>query len=244
MGRFGIIVFPGSNCDRDCHHVLSAVLGQEVSYIWHADELEAERFDCVILPGGFSYGDYLRSGAMAKFATALARLDDFIAAGKYVLGICNGFQILLESGHLPGAMLRNRDLKFACDWVELRLENSATPFTAAGRNGAVYRFPIAHMDGSYYAPQALLDELEANGQIVFRYHGRNPNGSARDIAGICNRAGNVFGLMPHPERCSEALLGGKDGRIIFESLVGAIADGGTARTKRPGSTSNDSRKEI
>lgn len=217
-GRFGIVVFPGSNCDRDCHYVLKEIMKQEVEYLWHDEDHTLARYDALIVPGGFSYGDYLRSGAIAKFSRALSGLGDFIESGKPVLGICNGFQILLECGYLPGAMNRNQGLKFICDWTPLRLENADTPFTCAGREGEIYRLPIAHMDGNYCAPEEVLDELERERRVVLRYSGENPNGSARAIAGIVNRARNVMGLMPHPERASESILGSADGRMIFESL--------------------------
>jgi phosphoribosylformylglycinamidine synthase len=206
--------------------VLKNVLGQETVFLWHKGR-ELRNVDCVVLPGGFSYGDYLRSGAIAKFSPIMPEVIEFAAQGGLVLGICNGFQILLEVGLLPGAMIRNKNLKFLCQYVHVRIENTLTPFTLAGKAGQVLKIPIAHFDGNYYAPPETLKELEARNQIVLRYsdeHGKlspeaNVNGSALSIAGLMNRAGNVMGLMPHPERASEALLGSVDGRVIFESLI-------------------------
>lgn len=224
--NFGVIVFPGSNCDHDCLHVISSVLGQQAVPVWHKDTSLAG-LDAVILPGGFSYGDYLRTGAIARFSPVMAAVEREAQRRKLVIGICNGFQILLEAGLLPGAMLRNESLEFRCQWVHLRVENDALPYTALYRRGQVLRMPIAHGDGNYYADAATLAELQRNGQIVFRYctpDGRitreaNPNGSLGNIAGICNREGNVFGMMPHPERCSEAELGGTDGLPFWRGLA-------------------------
>lgn len=227
--RFGVVVFPGSNCDHDAFHVIQKVIGQPVEFVWHeADHLKG--FDAVILPGGFSYGDYLRTGAIAKFSPVMKAVRDFADRGGLVLGICNGFQILCESGLLPGALMRNRGLKFVCRHVYLRTENNALPFTQSLAAGQVLKIPIAHMEGNYYACDSVLDELESQARVVFRYvsinglpeEGANPNGAARHIAGICNRAGNVMGMMPHPERASELLLGSSDGRGIFESMVRAL----------------------
>jgi len=224
--KFGVVVFPGSNCDHDTFFALRNILAQETVYLWHkADHLQG--VDCVVLPGGFSYGDYLRSGAIAKFSPLMPRVREFAGRGGLVLGICNGFQVLLEMGLLPGAMIRNKNLRFLCQYVHLSVENDRTPFTLRARKRQVLRIPIAHFDGNYYAPPPLLDELERNGQVVFRYvnkKGRpteqaNVNGSAANIAGIINRSGNVLGMMPHPERASEALLGSEDGRLIFESAM-------------------------
>jgi len=228
--RFGIVVFPGSNCDRDCHHVLERVLHQSVRYIWHA-ESDVSDIDCVVLPGGFSYGDYLRCGAVARFSPVMEWVRDFAQRGGRVLGICNGFQILLEAGLLPGAMLRNESLKFICRDVHLRCESSRTPFTRQYVKGEVIRLPIAHHDGNYYAPPDVIDRLESEERVIFRYSdsrgrpvaGSNPNGSVANIAGICNRHRNVVGLMPHPERASEAILGNEDGRRLFESVLDEIA---------------------
>lgn len=224
--RFGVVVFPGSNCDVDAYHAVRDALGQEVAYVWHGDR-DLGRFDAVILPGGFSYGDYLRPGAIARFAPAMEAVARFAAAGGLVIGICNGFQILCEAGLLPGALRRNDDLRFHCQTVHLRVENAATPFTNACRAGQVLAIPIAHGDGNYYVDDATLAGMEARGQVVFRYctaDGRvtpeaNPNGSVGNIAGVSNEAGNVLGMMPHPERACEALLGSADGRLIFESIL-------------------------
>jgi len=213
--------------------VLKNVFDQETIFLWHKDR-ELRNVDCVILPGGFSYGDYLRSGAIAKFSPIMQEVIEFAAKGGLVLGICNGFQILLEVGLLPGAMLRNKNLKFLCQYVHLRIENALTPFTSKGKVGQVLKIPIAHFDGNYYAAPEILKELEARSQVILRYSDEqgklsaeaNVNGSALSIAGLINRAGNVMGLMPHPERASEALLGSVDGRVIFESLI----------TARPGTT--------
>lgn len=224
--KFGVIVFPGSNCDQDVYYALGSVLGQPVDYLWHGDT-DVAGYDCLVLPGGFSYGDYLRAGAIARFAPIMPAVIDFARSGGLVLGICNGFQILLEAGLLPGAMRRNDCLQFRCQWTYLRVENNATPFTNRFREGQVIRIPIAHGEGNYYADAATLAELEANRQIIFRYCNRdgevtpaaNPNGSVGNIAGIVNREGNILGMMPHPERCAESLLGGTDGRELFASIV-------------------------
>ena len=227
--KFGVVQFPGSNCDRDTFHVLSEVMKRPTVWLWHKDH-DLQGVDCVVLPGGFSYGDYLRSGAIARFSPLMQEVKAFASRGGRVLGICNGFQILLELGLLPGAMLRNKDLKFLCQHVHVRIENDKTDFTRAGRKGQVLRIPIAHFDGNYYAPPRVLREIERRRQVVFRYcdpDGRvtdaaNVNGSLNAIAGVRNEAGNVLGLMPHPERASEALLGSEDGRLIFESLVRSL----------------------
>jgi len=225
--KFGVVVFPGSNCDSDAFHALRDAMGAPVEYIWH-EERDLRRFDVVILPGGFTYGDYLRTGAVARFAPVMESVAKFAARGGLVLGICNGFQILLEAGLLPGAMMRNAGQLFSCRYVHLRVETTDTPFTRACERGQVLRIPIAHGEGNYYADPETLAELARNDQIVFRYSTpageitpeANPNGSAENIAGICNRARNVLGLMPHPERCSDPLLGGMDGRYVFASLLG------------------------
>ena len=218
--KFGVVVFPGSNCDSDCFNVVNDVIKQKVVYLWHKDS-SLQDCDCVILPGGFSYGDYLRCGAIAKFSPIMQAIKDFAAAGGLVIGICNGFQILLESGLLPGAMKVNRDLKFICKYVDLVVENTKTPFTQKFSQGQVIRIPIAHMEGNYAADNPTLTSIEQNQQRVFRYVD-NPNGSALDIAGIINEAGNVLGMMPHPERCAENVMLGEDGRLIFESIVAYV----------------------
>lgn len=216
--KVGIVVFPGSNCDADCHHVVSAVFGQEARYLWHR-ETSLGDVDAVIVPGGFSYGDYLRCGAIAKFSPLMTAVKAFAQKGGPVLGICNGFQILTEAGLLPGVLIRNQKLKFICDTVGLSIENARTPFTSRAAKGAVYRMPIAHMEGNYFTSPDGLKKLEDGEQIVFRYV-TNPNGSLTDIAGVCNEKGNVVGLMPHPERVCEMMLNGTDGRVVFESLFG------------------------
>ena len=224
--KFGVMVFPGSNCDADCYHVIQNVIQQPVEYIWHQERFLAG-FDCIVLPGGFSYGDYLRVGAIARFSPAMEALEKFARAGGLVLGICNGFQILVEAGLLPGALIRNQSLKFRCAQSFLRIENTDTPFSNQGFVGQVLQVPIAHGEGSYFADEATLAELEANGQVLFRYCNAqgevvpqaNPNGSLNNIAGICNREKNVLGMMPHPERCSESILGNAQGLLIFESLL-------------------------
>jgi phosphoribosylformylglycinamidine synthase I len=217
--RFGVVIFPGSNCDLDCIHVLRNVLAQDVVELWHGDS-SVDDVDCIVLPGGFAYGDYLRAGAVAATSPMMVGVKAFAALGKPVLGICNGFQVLLEAGLLPGAMLRNQSLQFRCSVIQMRVESTRTPFTWNLRAGQLLYMPVAHGEGNYFAPPDMLDGLERAGQIVFRYSERtNPNGSARFIAGVCNEAGNVVGLMPHPERASEALLGSTDGRLIFEAVI-------------------------
>ncbi|MCL6106528.1 MAG: phosphoribosylformylglycinamidine synthase subunit PurQ [Actinobacteria bacterium] len=228
--RFGVVVFPGSNCDADSYDAVSTFTGAEARYLWHKDE-ELDGLDCVILPGGFSYGDYLRCGAIARFSPIMTAVRRFAEDGGLVIGICNGFQILLEAGLLPGAMHRNEGLKFVCQLVNLRVENAATPFTHRYREGQVIQVPIAHMEGNYFIDEAGLSELEANQQIVVRYANEsgeitgeaNPNGSQGNIAGICNRKGNVFGLMPHPERVCDPLVGGVGGRGVFESVINTVS---------------------
>lgn len=224
--KFGIVVFPGSNCDYDTFFVLKEVLSQDTVLLWHKDH-NLKNVDGVILPGGFSYGDYLRSGAIAKFSPLMKEVREFAAKGGSVLGICNGFQVLLELGLLPGAMLRNKNLKFLCQFVHLRVENAKTRFTHKARQGQILRIPIAHFDGNYFATPELLRALEKDHQVVLRYVNEkgetteeaNVNGSAAGIAGLINKEGNVMGLMPHPERASEALLGSADGLAIFKSLI-------------------------
>ena len=215
--KFGVIVFPGSNCDHDAFYAVSSNLGQKAEFIWH-DSATLGDVDAVILPGGFSYGDYLRCGAIAKFSPVMQAVKKFAADGGLVLGVCNGFQILVEAGLLPGALLRNRALKFVCRDVHLRVETSNSPFTASAERGEILRVPIAHGEGCYYADHRTLDELAAEDRIVFRYLD-NPNGSLRDIAGILNRERNVMGMMPHPERAADPLMGSTDGLIVLTSMI-------------------------
>ncbi len=218
--KIGVVVFPGSNCDHDAWYAFSQNLGQQAEFLWH-DTPSVGHVDAVILPGGFSYGDYLRCGAIAKFSPVMAAVRKFADEGGPVLGICNGFQILVESGLLPGALLKNRGLKFVCRDVTLRVETNRTLFTASAKPGQLLRMPVAHGDGCYFAEDATLDLLEKEDRVVLRYVD-NPNGSLRDIAGICNQGRNVMGMMPHPERAADALLGSADGRIILESLVHSL----------------------
>ena len=226
MKKFGVVVFPGSNCDHDAYHAVKHVLHQDASFIWHKDTTLGD-VDAVILPGGFSYGDYLRTGAIARFSPVMREVVKFAEAGGTVIGICNGFQILLEAGLLTGAMLRNNSLQFICKYVTLRVENAGTRFTHHCADGELLKIPIAHGDGNYFADGDTLKELQDNRQIVFRYsdeHGSmtdetNPNGSLFHIAGITNRQGNVLGMMPHPERAVDAELGSTDGRKIFTSII-------------------------
>lgn len=228
--KFGIIVFPGSNCDHDAHHAVGTMMGQEARFIWHKESSLGET-DVVIVPGGFSYGDYLRCGAIARFSPIMNDVARFSRQGGTVVGICNGFQILTEAGMLPGTLLRNASLKFVCKDVHLRVENSDTRFTSACSEGDVLRIPIAHGDGNYFADAETIRRLEENGQIVFRYcspkgetgQEANPNGSLENIAGIINESGNVLGMMPHPERASDPILGNTDGQYLFQSLVANVA---------------------
>ncbi len=230
--NFAVIVFPGSNCDHDAYYAAKEVLGQDAQFVWHK-ETDLHGADVVILPGGFSHGDYLRTGAIARFSPVMDAVKKFAAGGGPVLGICNGFQILLEAGLLPGAMLRNRDLKFRCEHVHVRVEHTDTPFTLACRSNQVLRIPIAHGEGNYFTTPDELKRLEQNRQIVFRYVNAsgmvadeaNPNGSIASIAGICNERRNVVGLMPHPERACELAVGSADGRVMFESVIAAQAAG-------------------
>lgn len=230
--NFGIVVFPGTWSDTDCYHATTNVLGQQAEYVWHR-ETNLSGFDCVVLPGGFSYGDYLRPGAIARFSPVMKAVEEFAERGGLVIGICNGFQILCESGLLPGVLTRNDHLQFRCQWVQIRVENSATSFTRNARTGDVLTVPISHGEGNYHADSSLLHELESNRQVVLRYSSRegaittdaNPNGSAHNIAGIVNSQGNVMGMMPHPERCCEMLMGGVDGAVIFGSVIESIRDG-------------------
>jgi phosphoribosylformylglycinamidine synthase len=228
--KFGVIVFPGSNCDHDAYHVISKHVGQPVDFIWHRDT-DLSSYDAVIIPGGFSYGDYLRAGALARFSPVMNSLKQFAAKGNLVLGICNGFQILCEAGLLPGALIRNRDLHFICEHVNVRVESADTPFTHELKASSVLRMPIAHAEGNFVCDDDSLEELRRENRIIFRYcdangqsvDAANPNGSRDNIAGICNRERNVMGLMPHPERACEDLLGSSDGRDLFRSLAGTLA---------------------
>jgi phosphoribosylformylglycinamidine synthase subunit PurQ / glutaminase len=230
---FAVVVFPGSNCDHDAYHAAKHVLGQRARFVWHKETSLGDA-DVVILPGGFSHGDYLRTGAIARFSPIMAAVGERAAAGTPVLGICNGFQILLECGLLPGAMLRNRDLKFHCEFVGVRVERIDTPFTSLARTGQVLQLPIAHGEGNYYAAPETIAELEASGRVIFRYANQagvttdeaNPNGSINSIAGICSDTRNVVGLMPHPERACEPVVGSADGLVLFESVVHTLADRG------------------
>ncbi|HUR19403.1 MAG TPA: phosphoribosylformylglycinamidine synthase subunit PurQ [Vicinamibacterales bacterium] len=224
--KFAVIVFPGSNCDHDAYYATKHVFGQDCEFVWHKDTSVGSA-DVVILPGGFSYGDYLRTGAIARFSPIMTAVQEFAEAGKPVIGICNGFQILQECGLLPGAMLRNRDVQFHCEHVVLRVEHTDTPFTRTATVGQTVRVPIAHGEGNFYAAPEVVAELEAKNRVIFRYvtphgevvDGANPNGSINNIAGICNEARNVVGLMPHPERAVELVTGSADGRAIFESVI-------------------------
>lgn len=229
--KFGVVMFPGSNCDHDTYHVISKVIGQPVDFIWHRQNSVGD-CDAIILPGGFSYGDYLRTGAIARFSPVMGAVKEFASRGGLVMGICNGFQILCEAGLLPGALLRNKNLKFICEHVNMRVEAVDTPFTNRCQRGQVLSVPIAHGDGNYFCDAETLSELQRDNRIVFTYSredgvlddSSNPNGSIENIAGICNGDRNVLGLMPHPERASEALLGSNDGRIIFYSLADTLAE--------------------
>ena len=239
--KFAVIVFPGSNSDRDAFHAASAVLGEQASLVWHKDT-DLGGADAVILPGGFAHGDYLRTGAIARFSPIMPAVSAFAARGGPVLGICNGFQVLLEAGLLPGAMVRNRGIKFVSRIVPVRVDATDTPFTRACAAGQVLRMPIAHGEGNYFAEPDVIAELERNRQVVFRYVDdagqtsaeANPNGSTNAIAGICNAERNVVGLMPHPERACEAWMGSADGRVVLESMVKAYADG-VSPGRRPSS---------
>lgn len=228
--KFGVVIFPGSNCDHDTYYVLKDIMKQETTFLWHKEH-DLKNVDCVILPGGFSYGDYLRSGAIAKFSPLMLEVVEFANKGGLVLGICNGFQVLLELGLLPGAMLRNKNLKFLCQHVHIKVENNKTLFTRKGKKGQVLKIPIAHYEGNYIAPPDTIQELKANGQIIFRYcdaeghlnEVANVNGSLESIAGLVNTSGNIMGMMPHPERASEMILGSEDGKIIFDSIINKLA---------------------
>lgn len=216
--KFAVLVFPGSNCDIDMYHAIKDELGEEVEYVWHT-ATDLSGFDGVLVPGGFSYGDYLRCGAMANQSNIMTEVKKAADAGKPVLGVCNGFQILTEAGLLPGALLRNKNLKFMCRTVQLKVENNNTLFTNQYEQGQIINIPIAHGEGNYYCDEETLQSLKDNNQIVFTYSGDNPNGSLEDIAGIVNERGNVLGMMPHPERAVDALVGGADGLAVFKSIV-------------------------
>jgi phosphoribosylformylglycinamidine synthase subunit PurQ / glutaminase len=230
--KFAVIVFPGSNCDHDAYHATKHVLGQECEFVWHK-ETDLKGADAIILPGGFAHGDYLRTGAIARFSPVMEKVAAFAAAGGPVIGLCNGFQILLEAGLLEGAMLRNRGLQYRCEHVRLRVEQTDTPFTSRCRVGQLLSIPIAHGEGNYYAEPDVIARLERNRQVVFRYvdeHGEttdaaNPNGSLHNIAGLCNERRNVLGMMPHPERACEPMLGSGDGLVLFESVIAAMKSG-------------------
>lgn len=224
--KFAVVVFPGSNCDHDAYHAVKHVFGQQAGFVWHKDTSLGDA-DAVILPGGFSFGDYLRTGAIARFSPIVTAIRAFAEAGKPVIGICNGFQILQECGLLPGAMLRNRDVQFHCEHVGVRVEHADTPFTRRATQGQVLRLPIAHGEGNYHAAPDVIADLEAQRRVIFRYatadgevtDHANPNGSINNIAGICNEGRNVVGLMPHPERAVELMTGSADGRVVFESVI-------------------------
>ena len=224
--KFGIVVFPGTWSDRDTHHAVSGVLGQDAEYIWHGDE-KLDQFDAIVLPGGFSYGDFLRCGAIARFSPVMEAVTAFAERGGPVIGICNGFQVLCESGLLPGVLMRNHHLEFRCIWTDLRVENSSTIFTSASIEGQTLHIPMSHGEGNYQADADTIKRLEDNGQVVFRYADTNgnvtpdinPNGSINNIAGIVNERGNVLGMMPHPEKACEKLIGGDDGNVIFTSII-------------------------
>jgi phosphoribosylformylglycinamidine synthase I len=231
--KFGVIIFPGSNCDHDSFYAVNHAAGQPATFLWH-ESSDLQGCDAIIVPGGFAYGDYLRTGAIAKFAPIMASVSKFAAGGGLVIGICNGFQILCESGLLPGALLRNSGLKYICKQVNLRVETSDTPFTNSMKKGDVLEIPIGHMEGNYFCDPATHDQLRKQDRIVFRYStaegeitpAANPNGSLDNIAGICNEGRNVLGMMPHPDRSSEAMLGSSDGLKIFQSIVQSLAVAG------------------
>ncbi len=220
--KFGVVVFPGSNCDRDVAYVTRDLLHQPTRMVWHEDT-DISDLDVVVIPGGFSYGDYLRCGAIARFSPVMQATIKHAQQGKFVLGICNGFQVLTEAGLLPGALTRNQELHFICDRVPVKVECTHLPWTQAYSTGQVITLPIAHGEGRYYADADTLARLEDNQQILFRYHGENHNGSLNNIAGICNKKGNVLGMMPHPERASDPILGGTDGMGLFQGLLSAVA---------------------
>jgi len=231
--KFGVIIFPGSNCDHDSYHAAITTTGQQATFLWHESH-DLQNSDAIIVPGGFAYGDYMRTGAIARFAPIMQEVAKFAASGGLVIGICNGFQILCEAGLLPGALLRNAGLKYICKQVYLRVENADTPFTNTCKKGDVLQIPIGHMEGNYFCDAQTLATLQKQNRIVFRYatpEGKitdeaNPNGSLDNIAGICNEGGNVLGMMPHPDRCSEALLGSADGAKIFRAMAAALVTTG------------------
>ncbi|MFQ5824856.1 MAG: phosphoribosylformylglycinamidine synthase subunit PurQ [bacterium] len=224
--KFGVIVFPGSNCDHDCYYVLKHVFNQDIKFVWHKEQNLSE-YDAILLPGGFSYGDYLRTGAIARFSPVMNAVVDFAENGGIVIGICNGFQILCEAGLLPGALMRNKNLRFICKYVFLRVENDNTVFTRVCNIGEILKIPIAHAEGLYYADPETLEELNQNHQVLFRYcdvtgnitNEANPNGSLENIAGIINKSGNIMGMMPHPDRCAEEILNSTDGAKIFQAII-------------------------
>lgn len=216
--KFGVVVFPGSNCDRDVAYVTRDLLNQPTRMVWH-EETDISDLDVVVIPGGFSYGDYLRCGAIARFSPVMQRVIEHAQQGKFVLGICNGFQVLTEAGLLPGVLVRNRDLHFICDRVPIKVERTDLPWTQAYSSGQIITLPIAHGEGQFYADEDTVKQLEDHGQVLFRYEGDSPNGSVNNIAGICNRQGNVLGMMPHPERASDPMLGGTDGLRLFKGLL-------------------------
>ena len=229
--RFGVVVFPGTWSDTDCHHALGHVLGHHVEYVWHKDSSDLrDRFDCLIIPGGFSYGDYLRAGALAQLSPVMKPIREYAASGLPVMGICNGFQILCEAGLLPGILMRNQHLGYRCQWTNLRVE-STSPFTGDLHEGQILRIPVSHGEGNYFANEATLNEIEEKGQVAFRYctdageiiAEANPNGSISNIAGITNAEGNVLGMMPHPERACETLTGGTDGASLFQAVARGFA---------------------
>lgn len=228
--RFGIVVFPGTWSEGDCYHALTAALGQDAKYIWYKEQ-DLSGFDCIVLPGGFSYGDYLRPGAIARFTPVMSAIERFSKAGGLVIGICNGFQVLCEAGLLPGVLRPNEHLQFRCEWTYLRVENTDTPFTGDCNTGQLLRIPISHGEGNYSVDPSVALTLERQNRVLFRYStvdgditpGSNPNGSFGNIAGVINEQGNVLGMMPHPERCCEAVVGGTDGAVIFNSIVSSMA---------------------
>jgi phosphoribosylformylglycinamidine synthase len=236
--KFAVVVFPGSNCDHDAYYAAKHVLGQDAAFVWHKDT-SLDGADVVVLPGGFAHGDYLRTGAIARFSPIMPEVKRFADAGGPVLGICNGFQVLLEAGLLPGAMLRNRSVRFQCEHVFIKVEQTDTPFTSASRAGQILRIPIAHGEGNYYAEPDVVNRLEQNRQVVFRYTtasgdvtpDANPNGSVNNIAGLCNETRNVVGLMPHPERACELAVGSADGLVLFESVLKAVTQGAFATAR-------------
>jgi len=228
--KYGVVLFPGSNCDQDSYYAVDEVMGQEVDYIWHGDKKQLNQYDCIILPGGFSYGDYLRVGAIARFSTIIEEVIAFANRGGFVIGICNGFQILLEANLLPGVMLQNQSIHFVCKQLFIKTINSDTPFTNQLKQNDILNIPIAHMDGNYYCADETYKKLWDNNQVIFQYcsstgmvdDSSNPNGSKKNIAGICNVKKNVFGLMPHPERAMEKIIGSVDGKKIFKSIEAVV----------------------